>query len=175
MTFGLSLRWPHLCLVAGSAALCVLVAIGTPDVPEMVAPAPQAPLRPARVHGDSVALLSAIRARPIFELSRRQTVPAAPPPAPPPPPPPAGGPTGGAATAAGPGLTATLVTPTMREAVLSPSPGARGTRARPGQQIDGWVIETVEPDKIILQSGDERHEIRFSKAEKTPKKGLFLK
>lgn len=60
-------------------------------------------------------------------------------------------------------LTGVVITPARRSVVLTPVRGGRSRELVRGQDIDGWTLEAVAPDSIVLRSGEVRETISLGK------------
>jgi hypothetical protein len=72
---------------------------------------------------------------------------------------------GGPAREPGPPIGAVLVGivvgPESRHALIERGDAARVTRVREGQEIDGWSVESIRHDKLVLKRGDAVSTIKF--------------
>jgi hypothetical protein len=72
---------------------------------------------------------------------------------------------GGPAREPGPPIGAVLVGivvgPESRHALIGHSDAARVTRVREGQEIDGWSVESIRHDRLVLKRGDVVSTIKF--------------
>jgi hypothetical protein len=102
---------------------------------------------------------SSIAERPIFVATRRPAPPPLPKPepvvaAPPPPPPP---------TLPQITLLAIVLSPQRHEAVFTLSNGSNATLAE-GDQLEGWTLEKILPDKVVFRFDDTVKEVDFPSA-----------
>lgn len=140
-------------LGAVAAVLAVLIIVrlvmGTQS-DELLATRPRAPALP-EMKLDAPALeshLEPLRDRALFYASRAFYV------APPPPPAPAAPPKPDYL------LAGTFAIPHKHTvALLKQSTGASVVRVKPGDDLEGWHIESVEPARVVLRYQDERFEI----------------
>ena len=163
-----TLRLPGIAVATGVAfaGLAAQMAASTPDftaqVEERFRDIPAvAPAHPAALPaGQAVAELTA---RPLFSRTRRPPPPVQPPPRPPPvvtapatpPPPPPPPPLSELR------LIGTIVGPSDRSAILRSQTAVDTLVVRQGEKIEGWVLEEVSIDSIVLRFGKAQKQIRF--------------
>jgi hypothetical protein len=148
-------------MTLGLAGLCAALAVLS-FVPPSPAPPPESRDRvsvaaPAGTHGISVvertpSADSAAFRRPIFLPSRRLP----------------GNGSGGAASVGGLTLKAVFLGPEMKKALLG-GPGTRDGRwVTPGQTVDGWKVEEIHAESVVLSGPDGRSTLELEKPEAAP-------
>jgi type II secretory pathway component PulC len=58
-------------------------------------------------------------------------------------------------------LAGIVVTPDSREALITHGTPPKIVHLQEGQSVDGWVVRSIEPDRIVVANGGEQHELRF--------------
>ncbi len=106
--------------------------------------APQAVAAPRVFKLAPLASFAAVTDRPLFSPDRR---------------PAAAGETLGAWSALS--LAGIIVTPDSRAALIAHGNPPKLEHVQEGQAVDGWVVRSIEPDRIVVANGAEEHELRF--------------
>ena len=145
----------------GLAGLCTALAV-LAFVPPPPAPAPPSADRVsvAAPGGDGGPTLmernpgtgSAAFRRPIFMPSRRMP----------------GGGNGGAASVGGFTLKAIFLGPETKKALLTAPRGREGRWVTPGQTLDGWRVEEIHAESVVLNGPDGRRTLELEKPEAAP-------
>lgn len=58
-------------------------------------------------------------------------------------------------------LAGIVVTPASREVLITHGTPPKIVHLQEGQSVDGWVVRSIEPDRIVVANGGEQHELRF--------------
>ncbi len=58
-------------------------------------------------------------------------------------------------------LAGIVVTPGSREALIAHGTPPKIVHLQEGQSVDGWVVRSIEPDRIVVANAGEQHELRF--------------
>jgi hypothetical protein len=143
--------WLNLLLLAAGAAAAAVLAAGFLDWP-WLGPPPQPPAgdRPAGRQAPAPSAPPRAGARPAADPFSRA---AAPRPLP--------------VTSAETGLTVVgvLITPQESLVMVRPGPNAEVRRLRPGQEVGGYVVREIHPERLVLGQGRDgpEREIRWSR------------
>ena len=130
---------------------------GAGKMPELPA---LAPLQPFRL--PTPVAYGEISARPLFVATRRPEAPI-----PADPPPPEKPPVGSEKTFT---LLGVMVTPTLTTVLLRPEePNAKTVRAKPGDTVGGWLLETALPNRVVLRQGQTVQELTLVRPKKPAK------
>lgn len=133
-----------------------------PRLPGRPAAAPATVTVPLResFRPPAAARYAEINARPLFVEARRpeQDVPLLPPPAP-------------ESVERPLDLIGVVLLPGRAAALLRPQdPKEKVVRIRQGEQIDGWRLDAVRADRVVLRKGDQVRELPLLRPSATPKK-----
>ena len=58
-------------------------------------------------------------------------------------------------------LAGIVVTPEAREVLIAHGTPPKIVHLQEGQSVDGWIVRSIEPDRIVVANGSEQHELRF--------------
>ncbi len=102
-----------------------------------------------------------ISSRPLFVANRRPEPPPPEEPAPEKPP-------------AGPEkkflLLGVMISPNLTTALLRPEePNAKTVRIKPGETVDGWLLEKVLPNQVVIRQGQVSRELNLVRQKRPPK------
>ncbi len=158
------LLWTLFWLMVASAASASLVLEWRhpPRLPSRPAAAPATVAVPLResFRPPAAARYQEINARPLFVEARRpeQDEPLPPPPAP-------------EGVERPLDLIGVVLLPGRAAALLRPQdPKEKVVRIRQGEQVDGWRLDTVRADRVVLRKGDQVRELPLLRPSATPKK-----
>ncbi len=140
------------------AVVCVVLAavaygeIRTPfGEPDAVPPSTTSHSTDAETREDvtlpPLSRFSEVTARPLFLQSRRGSADDG----------------GGSAAFTELSLAGLIVTPDTRQALISHGDPAEVVSRREGQSVDGWLVMSIRPDRVIVRNGAEEHELRMVK------------
>jgi general secretion pathway protein N len=139
-------------LTALAAGLAALVALewGAPSPANAASPPPVASAPKAAEAAPAFTLaplssFSAVTDRPLFSPDRR--------------PAPEASETIGSWSALS--LAGIVVTPASREVLITHGTPAKLVHLQEGQSVDGWVVRTIQSDRVVVANGGEQHELRF--------------
>lgn len=147
---------PMLLLLNVSLVLVLLWALGsTPEPPSMAkGDVPSMPREELPLAPSSLSPLDAYTEtleRPLFSMNRRPEDANA-----------------SAASAANAFiLTGVVITPTRREALLLPQRGKDVLRGKLGDWVNGWKLETIEPERVTLRRGTRQMDLVLERPWKT--------
>jgi general secretion pathway protein N len=58
-------------------------------------------------------------------------------------------------------LSGIILTSEARLALVQPGKGAKTMRLSEGQEVQGWIVQSILPDRIVLRRGASEHEIKL--------------
>lgn len=56
-------------------------------------------------------------------------------------------------------LSGIVITPASRVALVRSARGREVVRLKEGEEIDGWIVETIDPDRVVLRQADAFEEL----------------
>lgn len=157
LAWGQRRRWLRLALVA--VCLGMLVVIGTEEWPSEpdAASSAAAEREPPRVNAapenftmPPLGAFAEVLARPLFSPTRRP-----------------GEHAGALAASSSFTLVAIIITPQDRHALLGFGQPVKIARVREGQDISGWTVDEILPDKVIVRHADVREEVKAKEGERS--------
>jgi hypothetical protein len=58
-------------------------------------------------------------------------------------------------------LAGIVVTPASREVLIAHGNPQKIVHLQEGQAVDGWVVRSIDPDRVVIANGGEQHELLF--------------
>jgi type II secretory pathway component PulC len=58
-------------------------------------------------------------------------------------------------------LAGIVVTPDSREVLIAHGNPSKIVHLQEGQSVDGWIVRSIAPDRVVVANGGDKHELRF--------------